>query len=117
MNDQPTPQTDPCPVSTVSVAAQARQQFEQTLDFCLHSHCSFKGFEAHIFTLLAALGCLLVRLFLTARHQRLDLQPYLQDGKYRLGAAYAERTVNTAYGAVRYGRTQLVKRMSGAVLK
>jgi hypothetical protein len=113
MNDQPTPHTDPCPVSTETVAAQTRQQFEQALAFCLHSHCSFRGFEGHLFTLLAALGCLLVRLFLTARHERLDLPGYLQDGKYRLGDAYAERTLKTAYGPVRYGRAQLVKRKGG----
>src|SRR5207237_6813082 len=59
------------------------------------------------------LGRLLVRLFLTARHERLDLQPYLADRRYRLGDNYAERTVKTAYGVVRYGRAHLVKRQRG----
>jgi hypothetical protein len=113
MKRQPTPPGDPCPVTTDALTQQARQQLEQALDFCLHSRCSFKGFETHLFTLLAALGCLLIRLFLTARHQSLDLHDYLQDGTYRLGNAYAARTVKTAYGTVRYGRAQLVRRRGG----
>jgi hypothetical protein len=54
-----------------------------------------------------------VRLFLTARHQRLDLQPHLVDGKYRLGDRYAERTLKTAYGSVRYGRAHLIRHRGG----
>src|SRR6266700_3440209 len=114
MNDQPTPQPPACPVSPETVAAQVRQQFEQVVTFCLNSHCSFRGFEEHLATLLAAVGCLLIRLFLTAWHQRLDLQPYLQDGKYRLGTACAERALKTAYGTVRYRRAQLVARKGGS---
>jgi hypothetical protein len=63
---------------------------------------------------MAALGCLLVRLFVTARHQRLDLQCYLAEGDCRLGDAYAERTLKTAYGVVTYGRTQLLPRKGGS---
>jgi len=114
MNDQPTPRTEPCPPTTETVAADARQTLERALAFCLQSQCSFRGFERHLFTLLAALGCLLLRLFLTARHHRLDLQDYLQDGKYRLADAYAERTLKTALGPVRYGRAQLVRRKGGS---
>src|SRR5579871_5613604 len=114
MNLHDKAQTESCPVSTETVLAETREQFEATLTFCLQSRCSFRGFETHLFVLVAALGCLLVRLFLTARHQRLDLHPYLQDGKYRRGESYAERTVKTAYGTVRYGRTQLLKRKGGS---
>ena len=53
---------------------------------------------------LAVLGCCLIRLFLTARHERLDVEPYLKDGVYRLGEKYAERTLKTYYGEVTYGR-------------
>jgi hypothetical protein len=46
----------------------------------------------------------------------LDLQPYRQDRAYQLGDGYAERTVKTAYGVVRYGRAQLFKPTGGAGL-
>ena len=114
MNTQPNPQGPPCPDLTPPLLAQARQQFEQALTFCLNSQCSFKGVENHLFTLLAALGCLLLRLFLTARHQRLDLDDHLQDGQYRRGEPYAERTLQTAHGPVRYGRAQLIRRKGGS---
>jgi hypothetical protein len=44
---------------------------------------------------------------LTARHERLDVQPFLKDGKYRAGNPYAERTLKTVYGKVTYGRRYL----------
>jgi hypothetical protein len=56
----------------------------------------------------------LVRLFLTARHERLDLAPHLQDGQYRRGDSYARRSLKTAYGQVEYGRAQLIRRGGGA---
>ena len=45
-------------------------------------------------TLLAVLGRLLVRLYLTARHERLDLEPYLQDGQYRRGDGENPMVIN-----------------------
>jgi len=63
---------------------------------------------------MAVLGRLLIRLFLTARHERFDIQTYLKDGKYRPGDSYAERTLKTAYGAVTYGRHYLMKRRGGS---
>jgi hypothetical protein len=67
-----------------------------------------------LFALLAVLGRLLVRLYLRARHERLELEPYLQDGRYRRGAGLAQRTLKTAWGAVQYGRAQLIRRRGGA---
>jgi hypothetical protein len=114
MNDQHRPQTLPCPVSTETVEAEARQAFEEVLAFCRRTEFSFWKFEKQLFVLLAVLGRWLVRLFLTARHQRLDVQPYLQDGQYRLGDRYAERSVKTAYGEVKFGRAQLIQRKGGS---
>ena len=62
---------------------------------------------------MALLGCCLIRLFLTARHRRLDVQPFLTDGKYRPGDPYAERTLKTVYGEVTYGRHYLQPRRGG----
>lgn len=104
----------PCPVSSAQLVADARERFEKVLSVCQQREYDFVQFEKCLFALLAVLGRLLVRLYLTARHERLDLEPYLQDGLYRRGEDYAERTLKTAYGEVRYGRTQLIRRRGGA---
>jgi hypothetical protein len=104
----------PCPVTAERLAEEARQRFEQLLNFCLQREYAFAKFEKCLFAFLALLGRLLVRLYVTARHERLNLEPYLQDGQYRRGAAYAERTLKTAYGAVKYGRAHLIARRGGA---
>jgi hypothetical protein len=108
------PPSAPCPVTADQLAAEARQRLEQILAFCRQREYAFAKFEKCLFALLAVLGRLLVRLYLTARHERLDLEPYLQDGQYRRGDAAAQRTVKTAYGAVHYGRAQLIRRRGGA---
>lgn len=104
----------PCPVTADELATEARQRFEQILAFCQQREYTFVKFEKCLFALLAVLGRLLVRLYLTARHERLDLEPYLQDGQYRRGDAAAQRTLKTAYGEVSYGRAQLIQRRGGA---
>jgi hypothetical protein len=63
---------------------------------------------------IAALGVCLIRLFLTARYERLDLSPYLRDGTHRPGDDYAERTLKTVYGEVPYGRHYLMPRGGGS---
>ncbi len=60
------------------------------------------------------MGCCFIRLFLTARHERLRLEGYLNDGKYRRGNHYAERTLKTYYGEVTYGRKYLMSRWGGS---
>jgi len=55
----------------------------------------------------------LIRLFLTARHERLDIQPHLRNGHLRKGHSYAKRTLETAYGKVTYGRHYLSSRRGG----
>ena len=108
------PAAAPCPVTADVLATQARQRFEQILAFCQQREYAFAKFEKCLFALLAVLGRLLVRLYLTARHERLALEPYLQDGHYRRGNAAAPRTLKTAYGAVSYRRAQLIRRRGGA---
>jgi len=96
------------------LAAEARQRLEQILNICQQRDYTFAKFEKGLFVLLSVLGRLLVRLFLAARHERLELHPYLQNGQYRRGTAYAERTLKTAWGAVKYGRAQLIRCRGGA---
>jgi hypothetical protein len=104
----------PCPVTSEQLVAEARQRFEQILSFCLQREYPFAKFEKCLFALLAVLGRLLVRLYVTTRHERLDIEPYLQDGHYRRGEADAQRTLKTAYGDVSYGRAHLIRRRGGA---
>jgi hypothetical protein len=103
-----------CPVTCGSIKVQVRQSVEEVLDFCAASNDTFFDFEKRLLVLMMALGRLLIRLFLTARHERLDLEPYLEDGRYRPGNPYAQRTLKTVYGDVGYGRAHLLPRRGGA---
>jgi hypothetical protein len=101
-------------VTVETVRRQARAILEDLLKFSESSDDCFAHFEKELLVRVAVLGCCLLRLFLTARHQRLDLQPFLGNDKYRTGDAYAERTLKTFYGEVRYGRQYLMSRGGGS---
>jgi hypothetical protein len=103
-----------CPVTVASLQEEARQAFAHLLRFCQDDDGSLWQFEQQLFVLIAVLGRVLIGLFLAARHQRLDLEPYLEDRVYRRGDPFAERTLKTAYGEVTYGRAQLIRRRGGA---
>jgi hypothetical protein len=111
-------QSKPCtpvrPATVESVRQQARAILEDLLQFCQSSETPFARFEKELLVRVAVLGCCLLRLFLTARYQRLDLQPFLRNGKYRPGDDYAERTLKTVYGEVTYGRQYLMSRGGGS---
>ena len=104
------PATPDCPVTSDAARAAAKAAFDAAVEYCSTCNSVFSVFELQIVVHLATLGRCLIRLFLTARHERLDLQPYLQDGKYRPGEPYAERKLKTAYGEVTYGRRYLTPR-------
>jgi hypothetical protein len=97
-----------CPVSVESARGDARAAFDKVVDFCQSSDDSFWLFEKQLFVFMAALGVCLIRLFLRARQERLDVKPFLSGGKYRLGNDKAQRTLKTAYGEVAYGRHYLL---------
>jgi hypothetical protein len=101
----------PLPLDVVLV--EVRAQFENVLERCQQSDGSFWEFEKCLRDWLAALACTLVRVFLAARHQRLDLQPYLQAGTHRLGDGYAQRQLKTAHGPLTYGRAYLIPVQGG----
>jgi hypothetical protein len=113
MNCQDNPPVAPCPATTASVRAAATAAFEALLNFCESSNSPFAAFERELLLRIATLGACLLRLFLTARHERLDLQPFLADHRYRAGQAYAPRTLKTVYGEVEYGRQYLQARTEG----
>jgi hypothetical protein len=104
-----------CPSSTEDLRRLLHERLNQIIDFVLtqSDHFSFLDFEKRLLALLASLGQLLMQLFLLVRHQRLDYTSWLDKG-YRLADDFAERTLQTAFGAVRYGRAYLIpKKGSG----
>ena len=102
-----------CPITRASVAAQAKAAFDELMAYCQTCEQPFWQFEKELLVRVAVLGCCLIRLFLTARHECLDVQPYLEDDAYRPGDEYAERTLKTFYGEVTYGRQYLQARWGG----
>ena len=114
MNSQSNPAAKTCPVTRASVRADAQAAYDDLVLFCETCALPFWRFEKELLIRVAVLGCCLIRLFLTARSERLDLQPFLEDGKYRPGDAYAERTLKTVYGEVTYGRQYLMPRGGGS---
>jgi Uncharacterised protein family (UPF0236) len=113
MNYQGKPAVPVCPVTTASARASAKAAFDRLLAFCESCDSPFAVFERELLVRIATLGACLIRLFLTARHERLDLQPFLDDNHYRAGQAYATRTLKTVYGEVDYGRQYLQARTEG----
>jgi hypothetical protein len=107
-NDQPRER----PPSLDELRSQLYQQLDQAIDACEHDHpqASFLDFEKALLLRLSALGVLLMQLFLLVRHQCLDLTAYDSEGRYRVGAAYATRNLNTSCGELRYGRVYLIPR-------
>lgn len=88
----------------------ARRAFEEVVQFCSTSTGAFRSFEADLLKRLFALGCLLVRFFLTRRHEHFTRVP---PSSHRLGNPAAERTLKTLFGTVRYVRTQWLRRSGG----
>jgi hypothetical protein len=116
MNSHDKPSVSDCPESSeISdlVLADGKKAFDDLVEFCRKSELLFGRFEAELLVRMAVLGRCLVRLFLSARYERLDVQPFLQDGKYRAGHPYAERTLKSVYGEVTYGRQYLQPRRGG----
>ena len=103
-----------CPVTLAVVRQNAKDAFDDLVRFCETCDAPFWVFEKALLVRAAVLGCYLIRLFLAARYERLDLQPFLKDGKYRPGDDYAERTLKTFYGEVTYGRHYLMSRGGGS---
>jgi Uncharacterised protein family (UPF0236) len=108
------PTTTDCPVTLAVVRHNATVAFDDVMRFCETCETPFWLFEKALLLRIAVVGCCLIRLFLTARNERLDLQPFLKNTKYRPGANYAERTLKTFYGQVTYGRHYLMSRGGGS---
>jgi hypothetical protein len=109
-------QLSPCSPSRPAPCHALVRDLHATLDraICLCTRdcgtCSFFAFEQRLWPLVALLGRLLVRLFLLSRHQRLDLTPWLADGRYRHKEPTPTRRLRTRYGSVSYARAYLIPR-------
>ena len=95
----------------------AHRRLDCLLDFCTADECphddrSFLAFERDLLGLVLSLGRLLVELFLSRRHQRLDLAPWLDKG-YRVSDPAAPRTLQTPFGPVEYHRAYLIPKGGG----
>src|SRR4051812_4526306 len=111
---QRNPAVVPCPPTVDALQQQAREQLEQIIASCLNEKgpTSFLEFETTLLGLLRSLGCVLIQLFLRARHDRLDLADWHARG-YRTADPDAERTLKTSCGPVAYIRAFLVPRRGG----
>jgi hypothetical protein len=78
---------------------QIRQRLDEVIAYCLNDQgpASFGEFETALLGLLRSLGCLLMQLFLRARHDRLDPVAWQARG-YRVADPAAGRTLKTAQG-------------------
>ena len=114
MKRQPKQSGSDCPPTCRSVRGEAQAAFDDVTQFCETCEAPFAAFEKQLLVRIAVLGACLIRLFLTARHERLDVEPFLEDGKHRPGDDYAERTLKTVYGEVTYGRRYLMTRGGGS---
>jgi hypothetical protein len=104
----PTASAPDGPAALEPLRQQARQSLEEMLDFCTAEQPrSYLELEKALLVRLLALGLILVRLFLLARHQRLDYTSWLQRG-YRKGDDYALRTLKSIFGVLEYGRVYLL---------
>jgi len=96
-----------CPVTPESLRDAVSNTTDGLVQFCQTAEVTFGQFELELAMRLATLGCCLTQLFLAARHEGLDVEPFLEDGRFRPCDDYAERTLKTRFGEVTYGRQYL----------
>lgn len=87
-----------CPVTSASLSDVVFNTADELVQYCQTSEATFGQLEVELATRVAMFGCLLTQLFLAARHERLDVNPFLEDGRFRPCDDYAERTLMTRFG-------------------
>lgn len=113
--DHVNPPTRVCPPPREGSTQQIHQRLDEIIAFCRRDPgpASFLDFEKALLDLLRSLGCLLIHLFLQARHDRLEIATWTQARGYRVADDDAERTLKTSCGPVTYRRAFLVPRRGG----
>ncbi|MBV8610772.1 MAG: hypothetical protein JO034_25355 [Singulisphaera sp.] len=111
---QSNPPAADCPPTVEDLQRQARERLDEIIAYCLKDQgpAPFLAFEAALLGLLRSLGCLLMQLFLRARHDRTDLAAWQARG-YRVADPAAGRTLKTSCGPVPYVRAFLLPRRGG----
>lgn len=90
------------------VEARTREQFSELLRLTRERETSFFEFERRLIPLVAALGRLLMALFLSRRHHALRTVPSeIVEGKRFERRTPQGRWLGTTYGRVRYWRTYM----------
>ena len=109
------PPATECPPDLEALRQQIHQRIDEIIAYGLQDPgpTSFLDFEKTLLLLLQSLGCLLIQLFLQARHARLDLTTWTQARGYCLSEKNAERKLKTSCGEVTYQRAYLVPRSGG----
>jgi hypothetical protein len=109
------PPATACPPTLEELQQQIQQRLDEIVAYCVRDQgpISFLDFEKTLLGLLRSLGCLLIPLFLRARHSRLDLTPWTQTRGYRVADHDAQRTLKTSGGEVTYQRAFLLPRRGG----
>ena len=81
-----------CPLTGDALPQLIHQRLDEIIAFCREDRgpTSFLDFESALLGLLQSLGCLLIRLFLQARHRQLDLTPWTRTQGYRVADAAAD---------------------------
>src|SRR5947209_18572473 len=112
---QGSPPDTACPPTLEVLQRQAHRRLDEIIASCLDDRgvTSFLDFETSLLGLLRSLGCVLIQLFLRARHERLALTPWTRGRGYRVADPAAGRTLKTSCGPVAYVRAFLVPRHGG----
>ena len=103
-----------CPSTVEDLQGRCQQRLDEIIAYCQNDPgpASFLEFERALLELLRSLGCLLIQLFLQARHDRLDTTAWQARG-YRVADPAAQRALKTSCGPVTYVRAFLVPRRGG----
>ncbi|MGZ6870088.1 MAG: hypothetical protein ACXVHI_07275 [Frankiaceae bacterium] len=111
---QGSPPAAACPPTVDQLQRQIFHRLDEVIAYCLDDQgpASFLEFETALLGLLRSLGCLLIQLFLRARHDRLDTAVWQARG-YRTADPAAARTLKTSCGPVAYVRGFLIPRRGG----
>ena len=109
---QGSPARPDCPVSTATLRQQIHDCVDQVSDWCENCDTRFFSFESKLRERVWEVALLFIRLFLLARHQRLEKQDRGYPGYERFSECLS-RTLRTMFGEVRYERAYWHKRQGG----
>jgi hypothetical protein len=101
-----------CPESLPALRRRLHEQVEHIACFCERFDGRFFVFERELRERVWELARLLIQLFLTARHLRLQQADHHYPG-YRLFAKNLPRTLRTMFGEVCYGRAYWIGKRGG----